>query len=124
MVKRTALSAERQRELREDFRRNVSKHVRRGLREYLRWLQRDERRAERLCGAGVPTWIVHSEKGDGGLTDAERRTLEACPHAVVETIPGAAFFMPNEVPEEIAGTILQAADHHPTTKTAAATPNE
>ena len=25
---------------------------------------------------GVPTWVVHAEKGDGGLTDDERRTLE------------------------------------------------
>ena len=36
-------------------------------------------------------WIVHAEKGDGGLTDDERRTLEACPHAHVVTVPGAVF---------------------------------
>ena len=48
---------------------------RHGLREYVRWLHRHERPAERLCRAGVPTWIVHAEKGDGGLTDDERRTL-------------------------------------------------
>ena len=47
-------------------------------------------------------WIVHAEKGDGGLTDEERRTLEACPHAHLVTIPGHVFFLPNEVPEAIA----------------------
>ena len=88
MVKRIPVTAERQAELREDFRKNVPQHTRQGLREYLRWLQRHERPAERLCRAGVPTWIVHAEKGDGGLTVDERRTLEACPHAHLVTIPG------------------------------------
>ena len=94
--------------MREDFRKNVPQHTRQGLREYVRWLQRYERPAERLCRAGVPTWIVHAEKGDGGLTDDERRTLEACPHAHLVTIPGHVFFMPNEVPKAIADVILDA----------------
>jgi hypothetical protein len=51
-------------------------------------------------------WIVHAEKkGDGGLTDVERRVLEGCPHAHVVTIPGAVFFLPNEIPERIAEII-------------------
>ncbi len=108
MVKRIPVSAERQAELREDFRKNVPQHMRQGLREYVRWLQRHERPAERLCRAGVPTWIVHAEKGDGGLTVDERRTLEACPHAHLVTIPGHVFFLPNEVPKAIADVILEA----------------
>ena len=108
MVKRIPVSAARQSELREDFAKNVPQHVRLGLREYARWLHRHERPAERLCGAGVPTWIVHAEKGDGGLTDEERRTLEACPHAHVVTVPGKVFFMPNEIPERIAEVIVDA----------------
>src|SRR3954464_9258223 len=108
MIKRVPVSAERQRELREDFRKNVPQDVRPGLREYMRFLHRHERPAERLCRTGVPTWIVHAEKGDGGLTDTERRTLEACPHASLVTIPGAVFFLPNEVPERIAEVILEA----------------
>jgi pimeloyl-ACP methyl ester carboxylesterase len=111
MVKRTSLTDERQRELGEDFRSNVPRHVRPSLREYVRWLNRHERPAERLCRSGVPSWIVHAEKGDGGLTDIERRTLEACPHAVLVTIPGTVLFLPNEVPERIADVILEAANH-------------
>jgi pimeloyl-ACP methyl ester carboxylesterase len=111
MVKRAPVSAERQRELREDFRKNVPQHTRQGLREYVRWLRRYERPAERLCGAGVSTWIMHAEKGDGGLTDTERRTLEACPHAYLVTIPGDVFFLPNEVPERIAEVVLEAVSH-------------
>jgi len=108
MVKRIPVSAERQGELREDFRKNVPQQMRLGLREYMQWLGRQDRPAERLCRADVPTWIVHAEKGDGGLTDDERRTLEACPHVHLVTIPGSVFFMPNEVPKAIADVILEA----------------
>jgi len=82
--------------------------MRQGLREYVRWLHRHDRPADRLCQAGVPTWIVHAEKGDGGLTHDERRTLEACPHARLVTLPGAVFFLPNEAPGPIADVIVQA----------------
>jgi pimeloyl-ACP methyl ester carboxylesterase len=108
MVKRIPVSADRQAELREDFRKNVPRHVQRALRDYARWLGRHDRPAERLCQAGVPTWIVHAEKGDGGLTDDERRTLEACPHAHLVTLPGHVFFMPNEAPAPIADVIVEA----------------
>jgi len=108
MVKRIPVSAERQAELREDFAKNAPPHLRPGLSEYVRYLHRHERPAERLCQAGVPTWIVHAEKGDGGLTDAERHALEMCPHAHLVTIPGSVFFLPNEVPERIAEVILDA----------------
>jgi pimeloyl-ACP methyl ester carboxylesterase len=111
MVKRIPVSAERHGELREDFRKNVPEQMRQGLREYMRWLNRQDRPAERLCRAQVPTWIVHAEKGDGGLTDDERGTLEACPHAQLVTIPGTVFFLPNEVPEPIADIILEAVRH-------------
>ena len=109
MVKRIPVSAERQAELREDFAKNAPRHLRPGLSEYVRYLHRHERPAERLCQAGVPTWIVHAEKGDGGLTPDERRTLEACPHAHLVTIPGAVFFLPNEIPKRIADIIVEAA---------------
>jgi pimeloyl-ACP methyl ester carboxylesterase len=108
MVKRIAVPADRQAELREDFRKNVPRHMQRGLREYVRWLGRHDRPAERLCQAGVPTWIVHAEKGDGGLTDDERQTLEACPSAHLVTLPGHVFFMPNEAPGPIADVIVEA----------------
>ena len=112
MVKRIPVTAERQAELRQDFRNNVPAHVQPGLREYLRWLHRGDGRAERLCEAGVQAWVVHAEKGDGGLTDEERQTLEACPHARLVTIPGHVFFLPNEIPERIAAIIREAAERN------------
>jgi pimeloyl-ACP methyl ester carboxylesterase len=109
MVKRIPVSDERKAELRADFRKNVPQQVTPALREYARYLHRHERPAERLCQADVPTWIVHADKGDGGLTDEERRALEACPHAHLVTIPGTVFFLPNEVPDRVAAAILEAA---------------
>jgi hypothetical protein len=41
--------------------------------------------------------------------EEERRTLEACPHVRLVTIPGHVFFLPNEVPEPIAAVIVEAA---------------
>ncbi len=46
--------------------------------------------------------MVHAEKGDGGLTDAERATRDAGPLVTVVTIPGAVFFLPDEAPRQIA----------------------
>jgi pimeloyl-ACP methyl ester carboxylesterase len=82
--------------------------MRLGLREYLKWLTSGEDHAAMLCRSGVPTWVVHAEQGDGGLTDTERRTLEACSTVELVTIPGKVFFLPNEVPGQIASVITGA----------------
>ncbi|HEX5532708.1 MAG TPA: alpha/beta hydrolase [Actinomycetales bacterium] len=108
MVKGISVPPERRAELAADFRRTTTRDMRLGLKEYLKWLQSGEDHAARLCQSGVPTWVVHAEKGDGGLTDAERSTLEACPTVKVVTIPGSVFFLPNEVPDQIAAVINEA----------------
>lgn len=108
MVRHAPVPPERRAELEADFARNKTHDMRRGLRLYLRWLHRDDDPARRLCNAGVPTWVVHAEKGDGGLTPHERTVLEASRHVRVVTVPGQVFFLPNEVPERIADVIVQA----------------
>lgn len=108
MVKNAPVPPERQAQLRADFARNNTRDMRGGLQAYLRWLHRDDDPARRLCQAGVPAWVVHAEKGDGGLTEHERAVLEACPHVRVVTFPGQVFFLPNEAPERVADVIVQA----------------
>ncbi|MFD0526172.1 alpha/beta fold hydrolase [Kitasatospora arboriphila] len=54
----------------------------------------------------MPVWVVHAEKGDGGLTADERRTLETC--ASVVTIPGTSYFLPMEEPRRIAEIVVDA----------------
>jgi pimeloyl-ACP methyl ester carboxylesterase len=108
MVKGIPVAPERQAELAADFRRTKTVDMRLGLHEYLKWLNSGEDHAAMLCRSGVPTWVVHAEKGDGGLTNTERRTLEACSSVKVVTIPGNVFFLPNEVPDQIASVISDA----------------
>jgi len=108
MLKRIPVSPERRAELAADFGRNSPRDMRLGLRAYLQWLTSGEDHAAMLCSSGVPTWVVHAEKGDGGLTESERRTLEACSTVEIVTIPGDVFFLPNEVPDQIAAVIIEA----------------
>jgi pimeloyl-ACP methyl ester carboxylesterase len=111
MIKRTALPDDRKREVQAMLRSNVPADATRALREYVRWLHRQDRPAERLCQAGNPAWLVHAEKGDGGLTEHERATLTACENVHLVTIPGAAFFIPNEAPTTSAQAIAEALDN-------------
>ncbi len=102
------VSDEHRARMRADLRANDGRVLSQGMRAYLEYLDRHESPADRLCSAGVPAWIVHAEKGDGGLTDAERRTLVACPHTTLITIPGTRFFLPDEEPERVAEIIAEA----------------
>ena len=45
--------------------------------EYLDYIDAHRDYAPELAASARPVWVVHAEKGDGGLTDAERATLEA-----------------------------------------------
>jgi pimeloyl-ACP methyl ester carboxylesterase len=108
MLKKMPLTPERKDELAEDFRRNVPRDMRLGLQAYLRWLHRDDDPARRLCASGIRAWVVHAEKGDGGLTAHEREVLEACPGVQVVTIPGNVFLLPNETPQEMAAVVAEA----------------
>lgn len=109
LIAHAPVAPERRDELKADFARNDAGDLRRALREYLRWLHRDDDPARRLCEAGVPAWVVHAEKaGDGGLTPHERAVLDACPHVRLVTLPGKVFFIPNEAPERVAELIVDA----------------
>jgi pimeloyl-ACP methyl ester carboxylesterase len=75
---------------------------------YLDYIAADQDPAARLAASGNPAWVVHAQKGDGGLTDAERATLEAAPNVTLVKIPGAVFFLPDEAPQQTAEVIASA----------------
>ena len=54
MVERAPMAPEAKTQAKADFARNDVGDLRRGLREYVRWLRRGDDRARRLCEAGVP----------------------------------------------------------------------
>ena len=53
-------------------------------------------------------WVVHAEKGDGGLTEAERGTLESADNVTLVTVPGKVFLLPDEAPDQTAAVIATA----------------
>jgi pimeloyl-ACP methyl ester carboxylesterase len=109
-MKRMPLPPARAETLAAEFRKNDPHVIRRGVRSYFQYLDRHGSVASRLCDADVPAWVVHGERGDGGITEDERRTLEASPLMRVITIPGASYLTPNEEPALVAKLLLEALD--------------
>lgn len=97
------------RELIEDFKQNRAGDSVTASAVYLDYIAADGDYAARLAASEVPVWVVHAEKnGDGGLTDAERTTLEAAPNVTLVTIPGSVFLLPDEAPQQTAAVIASA----------------
>jgi len=95
-------------ELIEDLKQNRARDSVRVSSEYLDYIAADRDFAAQLAASGNPVWVVHAEKGDGGLTDAERATLQAAPNVTLVTIPGAVFLLPDEAPQQTAAVIATA----------------
>jgi pimeloyl-ACP methyl ester carboxylesterase len=110
LMARSAKTSERHKEdLIEDFKQNRAGDAVRVCGEYLDYIAADRNFAAELAASGSPVWVVHAEeKGDGGLTDAERATLEAAPNVTLVTIPGAVFLIPDEAPQRTAAVIADA----------------
>jgi pimeloyl-ACP methyl ester carboxylesterase len=107
-MKRMPLPPERREVLAAELRKNDPRVTRRGVHSYLQYLDRYGSVAPRLRDAGVRAFIVHGEKGDGGITEEERRTLEASPRISIITIPGASYMTPNEEPALVAKLVVEA----------------
>jgi pimeloyl-ACP methyl ester carboxylesterase len=95
-------------ELIEDIKMNTASHAVRLCSEYLDYIAAERDPAAELAASGNQAWVVHAEKGDGGLTDDERATLEAAPNVTLVTIAGSVFLLPDEVPRQIAEVIASA----------------
>ncbi len=97
------------RDLIEDLKQNKAGDSVRVSGTYLDYIAADRDYASELAAAGSPVWVVHAEKkGDGGLTDLERPTLEAAANVTLVTIPGSVFLLPDEAPEQTAAVIADA----------------
>ena len=110
LMARSAKTSERhKKDLIEDFKQNRAGDAVRVCGEYLDYIAADRNFAAELAASGSPVWVVHAEeKGDGGLTDPERATLEAAPNVTLVTIPGAVFLIPDEAPQRTAAVIADA----------------
>lgn len=110
LMARSAKTSERHKnELIADLRQNRPIDSVRVSGAYLDYIAADRNYAAELASSRNPVWVVHAEKkGDGGLTDAERATLQGAPNVTLVTIPGSVFLLPDEAPQQTAAVIADA----------------
>ncbi len=89
------------RELIEDLKQNKASDAVRVSTAYLDYIAMGRDYAAELAASSGLAWVVHAEKGDGGLTDAERATLEAADNVTLVTIPGAVFLLRTRPPPKL-----------------------
>jgi len=92
-----------------DLGNNDARFCRDMVREYFRYLDRHRSLAQRLCESGSEAYVAFGDKDEIGLTDDERRELEACPDVSLITIADATHFMIVEQPARIAELIVELA---------------
>ena len=110
MARSAKAPARHKQELVEDLKQNRARDSVKASAEYLDYIAADRDFATELAQCSNAVWVVHAEKGDGGLTDEERTTLQAAPNVTLVTIPGSAFLLPDEAPRETAAAIASALD--------------
>lgn len=108
MARSAKLPEPHKRELVEDLRKNDARDSVRVSGDYLDYIAARADYADRLAASSAPVWVVHAEKGDGGLTETERATLQASAHVTLVTIPGSVFLLPDEAPQQTAAVIATA----------------
>ena len=108
MARSAKTPAQHKKELIVDFKQNRARDSVLACVEYLDYIAQDRDFAAQLAASGNPVWVVHAEKGDGGLTDAERATLQAALNVTLVTIPGSVFLLPDEAPQKTAAVIASA----------------
>jgi pimeloyl-ACP methyl ester carboxylesterase len=108
MVRSTKLPEPHKSELIADLKQNRARDSVRVSSTYLDYIASDRDFTAELAASASPVWVVHAEKGDGGLTDAERATLQAAPNVTLVTIPGSVFLLPDEAPGDTAAAIADA----------------
>src|SRR4029079_8343829 len=91
-----------------DLKTNDPRFLRRQTRAYRGSLDRHGSLAGRLCDAGVPAWVAFGSDDDIGLTEDERRALDACSDMTLTPIIRTAHFALNDKPERVAELVLAA----------------
>ena len=109
MIRSAKIPEPHKRELIEDLKQNKAGEAVRVSAKYLDYIAADRDYAAHLAASSIPAWVVHAEKGgDGGLTDAERATLESADNVTLVTVPGSVFLLPDEAPDQTAAVIATA----------------
>jgi pimeloyl-ACP methyl ester carboxylesterase len=97
-----------------EMKNNDPRVCRRMVRRYFEYLDRHGSLVSRLCGSGVKAWVVFGDRDEVGLTDEERRGLEACPTVTLLTTPDASHMIFTDQPGWTADLILDVVSGNPT----------
>jgi hypothetical protein len=108
MVRSAKIPQPHKRELIEDLKKNKPGDAVRVSVVYLDYIAANRDYAAELAAWNSPAWVVHAEKGDGGLTQAERATLASTDKVTLVTVPGSVFLLPDEAPGQMASVIATA----------------
>jgi len=92
-----------------DLGHNDPEFCRRVVRRYYEYLDRHGSLVSRLCDTGLPAWVVRGDRDEIGLTDDERRALEACPRVTLVSVPDAGHAVLVQQPARVAEVIVEAA---------------
>lgn len=97
MVRSAKTADAHKRDLIEDLKQNQAGASVRVSADYLDYIAADRDYAAELAASGSLAWVVHAEKGgDGGLTDAERATLDSADNLTLVTVSGSVLLLPDE----------------------------
>jgi len=104
------LPEDRHEELVAEMRRNDMAVFRLLVHEYFAYLDRHGSLVGRLCASGVDTWVVRGDRDEIGLSDEERRALEACPTVTMVQVPDAGHMVMTDQPARTTDLILEIID--------------
>jgi pimeloyl-ACP methyl ester carboxylesterase len=89
------------------MRRNDMAVFRLLVHEYFAYLDRHGSLAGRRCASGVDAWVVRGDRDEIGLSDEERRALEACPTVTMVQVPDAGHLVMTDQPARTTDLILE-----------------
>jgi pimeloyl-ACP methyl ester carboxylesterase len=101
------LPADRRDVLLADVRKNDARVCRPMIRHYFAYLDRHGTLVPRLRASGVPAWVVRGDRDEVGLTDEERRRLEASPNVTLVTVPDATHMVLTDQPALLAELLTE-----------------
>lgn len=105
---RGRLPAERHDELVNEMKSNDMKVWRRLVCQYFDHFDTHDSLTARLCDSGVAAVVVRGDRDEIGLTDPERRSLEACPSVTMVSVADSGHFVMTDQPSATMQAIFDA----------------
>jgi pimeloyl-ACP methyl ester carboxylesterase len=98
---------EKKQRLIDEVKRNRARDIRRLATRNLDYFERYGSLADRLCNAGVRSWVLFGDRDQVGLADAEKRVLVSCPDVKLVRVPDASHMVLTDEPVAVADVILE-----------------